>query len=92
MRTPANQTVGNGQSLRFVAVAHLIVGKLTARTNALARVCLGMQDTKHFRDMLKERSIDPAWADATVTEPDHIENESDGTRHYLKQIPEYGNR
>jgi hypothetical protein len=25
MRTPANQTVGNGQSLRFVAVPHLIV-------------------------------------------------------------------
>lgn len=51
-----------------------------------------MHDTQHFQDMLKERNIAPAWADATVSEPDRVENPSDGTRHYLKRIPEYGNR
>ena len=51
-----------------------------------------MQDTKHFQDMLRERNIDPGWANNAIANPDRIENRDDGTRHYLKQIPEYGNR
>jgi four helix bundle protein len=37
MRTPANQTVeGNGQSLRFVAVPHLIVGRRSVHVHSEA--------------------------------------------------------
>lgn len=51
-----------------------------------------MRDTKHFQDMLEERNIRPEWADAAVSDPDRIEEQPDGTRHFLKQITEYGDR
>ena len=51
-----------------------------------------MQDTKHFKEMLEERNIRPKWIDAAVENPDDIKDQQDGTRHYIKQIPEYGNR
>lgn len=51
-----------------------------------------MRDSRHFRDMLIERSIRLEWTDEAVAEPDRIEESADGTRHYLKQIPEHGNR
>jgi len=42
--------------------------------------------------MLKERGIRREWADRALEAPDRIEDHEDGTRHYIKQIPEYGNR
>jgi len=46
----------------------------------------------HFSDMLKEREIPPEWAERTRTEPDRTEDHDDGTKHFIKRIPEFGNR
>jgi hypothetical protein len=51
-----------------------------------------MKDTVHFEDMLNERGIKLEWADRTVEEPDKTEDHDDGTRHFIKQIPEFENR
>ena len=51
-----------------------------------------MDDSIHFKDMLKERGIEPAWADLVVREPDRTEDHDDGSRRLIKQIPEYGGR
>jgi len=48
--------------------------------------------SKHFLDMLKERNIAKQWVDITENFPDKIEDHEDGTRHYIKQIPECANR
>ncbi len=42
--------------------------------------------------MLEERNISPEWAERCLREPDETEEHDDGTRHFLKEIPEYGNR
>ena len=42
--------------------------------------------------MLQERSIPSAWADSAVAEPDLVEDQPDGTRHYLKRIHAFGGR
>jgi hypothetical protein len=51
-----------------------------------------MEDTIHFEDMLNERGIKREWADRAVRDPDRAEDQSDGTRHFIKQIPEFGDR
>ena len=51
-----------------------------------------MKRSKHFLDMLKERNICKEWVDRCENNPDRIENHDDGTRHYVKQIPEFDNR
>ncbi|MCK5851381.1 MAG: DUF4258 domain-containing protein [Kiritimatiellae bacterium] len=51
-----------------------------------------MEDTAHFRDMLDERGIQREWVDIAVLQPDKTEDCADGTRHYIRQIPEFGNR
>ena len=51
-----------------------------------------MEDTVHFGDMLDERGIQREWVDIAVLQPDKTENHADGTRHYIRQIPEFGNR
>jgi hypothetical protein len=51
-----------------------------------------MEDTVHFINMLNERGIKLEWADRTVREPDKIEDHDDGTRHFIRQIPEFENR
>jgi len=51
-----------------------------------------MEDTAHFGDMLDERRIQREWVDIAVLQPDKTENHADGTRHYIRQIPEFGNR
>jgi hypothetical protein len=51
-----------------------------------------MEDTAHFIAMLHERNIKRSWVDSAVLQPDAVEDHADGTRHYLKVIPEYGNR
>ena len=51
-----------------------------------------MEFVGHFEDMLKERRISLEWVKRATACPDKTEDHDDGTRHYLKQIPEYGNR
>jgi len=51
-----------------------------------------MEDAVHFKDMLSERGIKLEWADRTVQEPEKVEDHDDGTRHFIKQIPEFENR
>jgi hypothetical protein len=51
-----------------------------------------MDESRHFEEMLKERGILREWVDRTVAEPETTDNRPDGTIHYLKRIPENGNR
>jgi hypothetical protein len=51
-----------------------------------------MEFTRHFNQMLEERNILSKWVDQALKAPDHVEDIEDGTRHYIKQINEYGNR
>jgi hypothetical protein len=51
-----------------------------------------VEDSAHFEDMLRERQISREWADRAIRDPDHTEDRTDGTRHFIKQIPEFGNR
>jgi len=51
-----------------------------------------MEFSKHFNQMLEERDISREWVDRALEDPDNIEDIEDGTRHYTKQFPEYGNR
>jgi hypothetical protein len=51
-----------------------------------------LQYTRHFKAMLKERSIPMSLITRTLTEPEKIEDRADGTRHFLRRIPKYKNR
>ena len=51
-----------------------------------------MEFSKHFNQMLEERNIRRDWVDQALEIPDDVEDVEDGTRHYIKQIHEYGNR
>ncbi len=51
-----------------------------------------MEDSIHFADMLREREIKREWVNAALESPDRTEDHDDGTRHFIKQIPEFGNR
>jgi hypothetical protein len=51
-----------------------------------------MEDSIHFADMLRERGIKRDWVNAALESPDRTEDHDDGTRHFIKQIPEFGNR
>ena len=42
--------------------------------------------------MLKERGIRREWIEQALQAPNRIEDREDGTRHFIKQIPEYENR
>lgn len=46
----------------------------------------------HFRTMMKEREIPEEWVAICLEKPDNTELHSDGTKHYLRQIPEFGDR
>ncbi len=46
----------------------------------------------HFGDMLDERGIARDWVQRVLDAPDDTEEHDDGTRHFIKQIPEFGNR
>lgn len=46
----------------------------------------------HFGDMLEERGIVLDWVQRAIDVPDETQDHDDGTRHYLKQIPEFENR
>ena len=51
-----------------------------------------MERSQHFRDMLKERDIAEEWVERCERNPDKKEDHEDGTRHFIKQIHEFGNR
>ncbi|MBK1645104.1 hypothetical protein CKO25_10660 [Thiocapsa imhoffii] len=51
-----------------------------------------MDFSAHCRKMLEEREIPLAWAERAFRDPDRTEERADGTRHYLKQVPERGHR
>lgn len=51
-----------------------------------------MKQSRHFRDMVAERSIKQEWISQTIETPDVKKEYDDGTRHYIRQIPEYDNR
>jgi len=42
--------------------------------------------------MLEERSINGEWVDRAFQAPDRMEDRADGTKHFIKQVPEHGNR
>ena len=51
-----------------------------------------MDRSGHFLAMLAERAIEEEWIEQALLAPDRIDNRGDGTRHYLKQIPERDHR
>lgn len=51
-----------------------------------------MKDSIHFADMLRERGIKREWVNDALQNPERTEDHDDGTRHFIKRIPEYGNR
>ncbi len=51
-----------------------------------------MDETGHFADMLSERGIKREWVDRAISEPDRTEEHDDGARHFIRQIPEFGDR
>ena len=48
--------------------------------------------TEHLQEMLQERDIAEKWIEETMSSPDHILENKDGTSHYIKQIVEYDSR
>nr|VFJ42858.1 MAG: protein of unknown function (DUF4258) [Candidatus Kentron sp. DK] len=46
----------------------------------------------HFSKKLNEREIRREWVDRTTQTPDRTEDHDDGTRHFIKRIPEFENR
>jgi len=51
-----------------------------------------MEFAEHFKNMLKERSIQQEWVDRVLHEPHKVEDHENGTRHFLRQIEEHGDR
>jgi len=51
-----------------------------------------MEFTKHFKQMLEERNIYREWVETTLQFHENIEDYEDGTRHFIRQFPEYENR
>jgi Domain of unknown function (DUF4258) len=51
-----------------------------------------MEFARHFNLMLEERMISREWVDQTLESPEHVESREDGAQHFMKRIPEYGNR
>ena len=51
-----------------------------------------MKRSQHFLDMLKERNIEEVCVERCLQAPDRTDDFNDGTRHFIKQIPEFENR
>jgi len=51
-----------------------------------------MEFGEHFKNMLQERSVQQEWVDRVLHEPQKVEDHEDGTRHFLRQIEEHGDR
>ncbi|MHC4873586.1 MAG: DUF4258 domain-containing protein [Planctomycetota bacterium] len=45
-----------------------------------------MIESKHFTEMLKERNIPSKIVDDVIDNPDRVESNEDGTKHYIKKI------
>jgi len=43
-----------------------------------------MQYTRHFKDMLKERSISMSMINRALAEPEKTEDHPDGAKHFLR--------
>jgi hypothetical protein len=52
----------------------------------------GLQYTRHFKSMLKERSVPMSLVTRTLSKPEKVEDRVDGTRHFLRRIPKNKNR
>ena len=48
--------------------------------------------TQHAKYMLQERNIPEEWLRRTLISPDNREIGGDGNLHYIKAIPEHGER
>jgi len=51
-----------------------------------------LQYTRHFKAMLKERSIPMSLVTRTLTKPEKLEERADSTKHFLRRIPKRKNR
>jgi hypothetical protein len=51
-----------------------------------------MEDSAHFRDVLRERGIERDWVDRTLRDPELTEDPGDGTQHFVRRTPEFGGR
>jgi Domain of unknown function (DUF4258) len=54
----------------------------------------GFELSQHARHQMPERNIQLSWLDETLSTPDRLLSLADphGNTHYLKQIPDFGNR
>jgi transposase len=48
--------------------------------------------TRHFGTVLKERAIPVSAIKLALTNPEKVEEYPDGTKHYLRRMPQHGNR
>ena len=51
-----------------------------------------MEESAHFRHVLRERGIERVWVDRTLEEPESAEDRDDGTRHFTRRILEFDGR
>lgn len=51
-----------------------------------------MEYSDHFNNMIKERNIDISWVDITISKPEKKETDDFGNTHFIKKIPDFGNR
>ena len=51
-----------------------------------------MNESIHFLAMLQERLIPRKWVARTLEEPDRVDEPGDGTKHFMRQIPDHENR
>ena len=51
-----------------------------------------MDNSEHFEDMLRERGIKAEWVKSALESPDSTVDQPDGTRHFMKRIPDFQNR
>lgn len=54
----------------------------------------GFELSQHARHQMQERNIQTFWLDETLSSPDRLLPlaDSHGNTHYLKQIPDFGDR
>jgi hypothetical protein len=54
----------------------------------------GFEFTEHARYQIQDRAIQFAWIETTLSNPQRLLPLADihGNTHYLKQIPDFGNR
>jgi hypothetical protein len=54
----------------------------------------GFELSQHAHHQMQERNIQPSWLDETLSAPTQLLPLADprGNTHYLRQIPDFGNR